>query len=123
MPISNKNKKCKKNAEIWLKCLRRGEYPYSLYIQLLREEVSDGRFMLEDIGTSEEELAELCKKGATVAARVWLAHVKKDHGLSRCVHFLAGEIRKGGLTPTDIGITMEELTLLAPMAAAVITNQ
>lgn len=119
---SNREKRMR-GAKRWLGCLRRGEYPYGLYIQLLRDEVKDGLFMLQDIGTSEAELGELCVKGAKVVAKVWLNHIRKDPDHHRCAHFLAGEIRKGGLTHDDLGITKEELSLLAPVAAAAITNR
>lgn len=112
-----------KHAKMWLGCLRRKEYPYSLYLQFLLDDVKEGGFMLEDIGTSEAELAELCKEGSKNAARVWLNHIRRDPNHLRCAHFLAGEIRKGGLTYDDLGVSKEELSLLAPVAAAMITNQ
>lgn len=118
-----KREKHMKDARMWLRCLREGTYPYRLYVQLLREEVKDGRFMLEDIGTSEAELGELCVKGAEVAAKVWLEHIKKDPGHPACTRFLVQEIKRGKLTPADIGTTLEELNTLAPMAAAIISNR
>lgn len=120
--ISNREKHMKR-AKTWLGCLRREEYPYNLYLQLLHEEVKDGRFMLDDIETSEEELEELCKKGAGVAAKVWLGHIQKNPGHPGYTHFLKEEIEKGCLTLADIGTTMEELFQLAPMAANIIVNR
>lgn len=121
-PISSREKHMKESRK-WLGCLRRKEYPYDLYMQFLREEVKAGCFMLEDIGTTEAELLELCKEGSKNAAKVWLNHIRKDPNHPRCAHFLAREIRKGGLAHDDLGISKEELSLLAPVAAAAITNQ
>lgn len=116
---SNREKRMR-GAKRWLGCLRRGEYPYGLYIQLLRDEVKDGLFMLQDIGTSEAELGELCVKGAKVVAKVWLSHIRENPGHPACTRFLVQEIKSGGLTPADIGTTVEELIRLAPVAAAII---
>lgn len=121
-PISSREKHMKEGRR-WLGCLRRKEYPYDLYMQFIHEEIKAGCFMLEDIGTSEAELEELCKEGSKRAAKVWLNHIRKDPNHPRCAHFLAGEIKKGGLTHDDLGITKEELFLLAPIAAAMITSQ
>lgn len=109
-----------KHVKMWLGCLRRHEYPYTLYLQFLREEVKEGLFLLEDIGTNEAELHALCKKGSEVSARVWLEHIRKDPDNSRSVQFLAQEIRRGGLTHTQLGITWDELMNLPVMAAAAI---
>jgi len=112
-----------KHAKKWLNCLRRGEYPYGLYMRFLREEVKNGCFFLEDIGTSEKELEELSKKGAAIAAKVWLGHIKEEPGHPRSTRFLAEEIKRGALAPADIGTTIEELTQLAPMAAALMMRR
>lgn len=122
MPISNREKHMKR-AKTWLGCLRREEYPYSLYSQFLQDEVKEGRFMLDDIGTNEKELKELHVKGSAVAAKVWLGHIKKDPTHLHCAHFLTEEIKKSALTCSDIGTTMEELSQLAPMAAAIMINR
>ncbi|MBI5912952.1 hypothetical protein HY839_00745 [Candidatus Azambacteria bacterium] len=116
---ASKRKKRIQDAKTWLGCLRKGIYPYTLYIQFLRDEVSDGRLTLEDIGTNEQELAELCKTGAAVSAKMWLEHIKKDPSHPRCIHFLTEEIKKGMLTCNALGVTKEELAQLAPMAAAI----
>jgi len=52
-------KGCKIAAEMWLDCLRKRNSHFHAYLEHLRAELHNSLLLLEDIGTSEEELASL----------------------------------------------------------------
>lgn len=98
------------NAVEFLKVLRQGTDDYESMLRYLRREARKGGFSLPDIGTSEDELAELRKRGCITRARMWLNAIRGGVGDPRVlVDFIREEINKGNLTYANIGTNEEEL--------------
>ena len=110
-------KGCKELAERHLKRLREGIYNHESELQYLSREVKKGGLTLKDIVTSKEELEKLrvncCKK----SAEEYLKDLREgiypyNHTLGDTLECLRREVKNGGLTLEDIGISEEELETL-----------
>ena len=104
---------CKIAAKEYLVSLRKGISEYASYLDLLRFELERGGLTLRHIGTSERELERLRIKGCKLAAKEYLASLRKGNltPYSRFLDYihLRRELEEGGLTPTDIGTSESEL--------------
>ncbi|MEX0918619.1 MAG: hypothetical protein WDZ85_01490, partial [Candidatus Paceibacterota bacterium] len=77
-----------------------------------------GNLSLADIGTSEEELAELWVKGCTTKAHKWLGHLRNGTDqYDSFIGYVREEARKGNLSLADIGTSEEELASFAKVPA------
>lgn len=93
-----------------LDTLRKGTDDYVSVQRYLYREVRKGGLSLADIGTSKEELGELCAKGCRIRAKMWLNALRTGLGepnaMSQLIH---EDLRKGELSLADIGTSEEEL--------------
>jgi len=104
--------------------LRSGTKDYEMWLKHLRHVVKEGRFTLKDVGTTEEELEELRIKGCLERAKMWLGHLNGERPneplgeLAKNIRpklpgLIEDELRVGGLTFGDLGVTREEIELMA----------
>ncbi len=108
-----KVKGCKTAANKWLGHLRNGTDMYDSFIGHVREEAQKGGLTLEDVGTSEAELAEVKVKGCKTAANKWLGHLRNGTDMyDSFIGHVREEAQKGGLTLEDVGTSEEELASL-----------
>lgn len=95
----------------FLETLRHGTDDYESALRYLRREARKGGFSLPEIGTNEEELTHLRKKGCVTRSRMWLNAIRGGVGDPQVLcGFIREELMKGGLTCTDIGTSEEELS-------------
>jgi uncharacterized membrane protein len=109
-PFTTSMNSYKKEAQEWLGFLRNGTSEYDPLIGYVREEAAKGNLSLADIGTSEEELAQLRVKGCMTAAQEWLGFLRNgasDYDL--LIEYVREEATKGNLSLADIGTSEEEL--------------
>lgn len=85
---------------------------YDSVISRIREDLSNGKLRLEDIGTSEKGIAELRTLNAMNVLRRWLHTVRKGD-IDSEFHMinLRRELETSGLTPADIGTDENELEM------------
>lgn len=101
----------RESAVGFLNSLRRGTDDYISVLRYLHREVRKGGLSLPDIGTSEQELVELRKKGCITRAKMWLNAIRGGIGDPRVlVDFIREEIDKENLTCAEIGTSEEELS-------------
>lgn len=106
--------KARKTAEGLLGLLRQGTEFYDPFLDRLRWAIREGRLTLSDIGSSEEELGELRKKGIIIAARKSLERLRSGEPQDENDRFvlLKGidtELRRGRFTYSEIGTNEDEL--------------
>lgn len=94
-----------------LDTLRRGTDDYMSVQRYLYRDLRKGGLSLVDIGTSEEELTELCVKGCRIRAKMWFNALRTGLGEPNAmVKLIRDDLRKGGLSLADIGTSEEELS-------------
>jgi hypothetical protein len=100
-------------AREWLELLRAGTGHYEEFIHFIRE----SRLPLEEIGTTEQELADLHIKGCKIEAERLLDILRGSRRHStrtRCYNELREKIASGFLSFEEIGTSKEELARLRP---------
>jgi hypothetical protein len=109
----------KESAKSFLAAARRRNSDSFVFIDSVQREVRAGRFHLEEVGTSNEELAELKRIGYLNAAKDQLTaarrHPNDAHSFVNGVRFFLGQ---GNLSLADIGETDESLNALIPQKVA-----
>ncbi len=95
-------------CKTWLSTLRNGTIDYTSYIYYLHQEMRTGKISFEEIGTTEEEIEELKKKGSVLLAKRLIEHIQLSKE-KEFVYLLKEEMEKGYFSCNDIGITEEDL--------------
>lgn len=105
---------CKRDAMTSLEALRKGTHQYAMCLHFLRTDLERGNLTLKSIGTDEDELEKLRVKGCRMAALVWLGHLRSSHLKHNKEYnfFMREELRKSGLTLTDINMNEEQVAAL-----------
>ena len=99
------------NAHKLLALLRDGTSMYESFICYVREEAKNGNLTLEQVGTSEEELAQLKVKGCKTAAHKWLVLLRDGNiQYESYIYYVREEAKNGKLTLEQVGTSEEELT-------------
>ena len=107
-----------KTAAMYLGYLRKGTTQYDSFISYLRREVQNGGFSLADIGTSEEEIAELRIKGCKTYALHFLALLRNGTTqYDSFISYLRREVQNGGFSLAAIGTSEGELAGVPVKAA------
>lgn len=123
----------------WLKELRAGTSRYADYLKYMAEDVEQGRYTLDELGTSEAELEELRKQGCLTAATEALGELRAgpsqspftkwelQHGLDawqwRKLVQMSLQLSDGGFTLADAGTSTTELKHLCGACAAEELNE
>ncbi|GEM_PF-3395354 len=95
-------------SEAWLETLREGTVNYTNYVSHLYQEMDTGKISLEDLGTSEEEIRGLIKKGSLLYAKSLISRIKEGEE-KKLILLLGEEAKKGYFSADDIGISEKEL--------------
>jgi hypothetical protein len=99
-----------KAAQKWLSYLRQDTEYYKSFTAYVREEGQNAGLTLADIGTSEEELTQLQRKGAAKEAMKWLSYLRQGtEYVESFTRYVREEVQNAGLTLADIGTSEEEL--------------
>ena len=103
-------------AKFWLEDLRRGGGAPDIMLKYFRKALKEAGCTVEDIGTSEQELAQLLLKGFKDEARKHLDVLRKGKLRPKmreifviCIH---RAVAKAGCTLEDVGTNEEELQKL-----------
>ncbi len=99
-----------REAHKWLQLLRVGAIRYDQFLRYLLTELDKGNLSFADIGTSDAELEELWIKHCAMSAQRWLSYMRREIGrFDLILANMRTELRKGNLSPEDIGTNESEI--------------
>jgi hypothetical protein len=109
-----KKEETKEEAKGWLGLVRKrsGSEEVELEVKCVRECAKEAGIDLEAIGTSEEELQELLRRGYEAEARNLLRFARKFGATEVLVNQIQYYVRMAEITLEDIGTSEEELKRL-----------
>jgi len=93
-----------------------GADPYHEVLQRIVQNIARGRFSLESVSTSKDELERFRVENHKTLARIYLLKIRRGESSDLFGFYLKDEVRKGGFSLAEINTNREELFVLCPHA-------